>query len=193
LSDVANCNLANLVWVTPTYDNSDHGGASEKGGPSWVASIVNSIGESACQNPDGTSYWDTTAILLTWDDWGGWYDHEPPTILPEPEGDYQYGFRVPFLFISAYTQPGYIDNGTHDFGSVARFVENNFGVSPGILGFADARASDELSGFFNLNSAPNPFLMVPAKFSIEHFINDTKPLQDPDDDFRGVPADNRKH
>jgi phospholipase C len=181
LIDIGKCTFANLIWVIPRFDSSDHGGAVETGGPSWVASIINAVGESTCRNPDGTSYWDTTAILVTWDDWGGWYDHEPPTILPEPEGNLQYGFRVPLLFVSAYTPPGYIDNGRHDFGSVARFVEYNFGVAPGILGFADARASDELSGFYNLMNAPNPFVMIPAKFIAQHFINDTRPVQDPDD------------
>jgi len=181
LTDIGTCDFQNLVWVIPTADNSDHGGKNEGGGPSWVASIVNAIGQSTCKNPDGSSYWDTTAILVTWDDWGGWYDHEPPTILAQPEGDYQYGFRVPFLFISAYTQAGYIDNGRHDFGSMIRFVENNFGVKPGILGFADARASDQLANFYNLKNAPRPFVTIPSRLKAEHFINDMKPPQDPDD------------
>jgi len=182
LTDIGDCALRSLVWSVPTADNSDHGGKSQGGGPSWVASIVNAIGQSTCTNPDGTSYWNSTAILILWDDWGGWYDHEPPTILPQPQGDYQYGFRVPFIFISAYTPAGFIDNNRHDFGSVVRFVENNFGVTPGILNFADARASDQLSTFFNLSSTPTPFVTIPSVFTAEHFINDTKPPEDPDDD-----------
>ena len=62
----------------------------------------------ACDN--GAGYWNNTAIFITWDDWGGWYDHEPPTILAQPEGDYQYGFRVPLVVVSAYTPQGYINN-----------------------------------------------------------------------------------
>ena len=50
-----------------------------------MVSIVNAIGNSTRKNPDGTSYWDSTAKLITWDDWGGWYDHEAPTILPSPK------------------------------------------------------------------------------------------------------------
>src|SRR5438445_13306861 len=95
-----------------------------------------------------SGYWKDTAIFLTWDDWGGWYDHEPPTFLASPEGDYQYGFRVPLIVISAYTPAGYVDNGRHDFGSILRFIEATFGVSEGMLDFADARASDDLMGFF---------------------------------------------
>jgi phospholipase C len=175
LKNIGKCDFQNLTWVIPTADNSDHGGKTQTGGPSWVASVVNAVGQSTCTNPDGSSYWDTTAILVTWDDWGGWYDHVPPTILPQPQGDYQYGFRVPFIFISAYTPAGYIDNGRHDFGSMARFIEQNFGVAPGILGFADSRASDELAGFYNLKSVPRPFLTIPSRLNIEYFINDPKP------------------
>jgi phospholipase C len=181
LADIGNCKFQSLTWVIPTGDNSDHGGKTQTGGPSWVASIVNAVGQSACKNSDGSSYWNTTAVLVTWDDWGGWYDHEPPTILAQPEGDYQYGFRVPLIFVSAYTPAGFIDNGRHDFGSIARFVEQNFGVKPGILGFADARATDELSTFFNLKNVPRPFVMIPSVWHAEHFISDQKSPEDPDD------------
>jgi phospholipase C len=183
LTDIADCKLRNLNWAIPISNNSDHNGLSQGGGPSWVASIVNAVGKSSCKNPDGSSYWDSTAILVTWDDWGGWYDHEPPTILAQPQGDYQYGFRVPLIVISAYTAAGYIDNQRHDFGSMVNFVEHNFGVQTGILGFADARAgTDDLSGFFNLSAAPRPFVTIPSIFTAEHFINDTSPELAPDTD-----------
>jgi phospholipase C len=182
LTDIGKCALRNLSWVIPTGANSDHPTQNTGGGPSWVASIVNAIGESTCKNPDGSSYWDSTAILITWDDWGGWYDHEPPTLLAQPQGDYQYGFRVPFLFVSAYTQAGYIDNGRHDFGSIVRFAEHNFGVQEGLLNFADARARDDLSTFFNLKTRPRQFVPIPARLSAAYFINDRTPATDPDDD-----------
>lgn len=182
LSDIGKCGLRNLSWVIPTGANSDHPASTNGGGPSWVASIVNAVGQSTCKNPDGSSYWDTTAILITWDDWGGWYDHEPPTILPQPQGDYQYGFRVPFLFVSAYTPAGYIDNGRHDFGSIVRFAEHNFGVQEGLLNFSDARAQDNLSEFFDLNTTPHEFVPIPARLSAAYFINDRTPATDPDDD-----------
>ena len=182
LKDIGSCGLRNLSWVIPAGQNSDHPDANRGGGPSWVASIVNAIGNSQCTNADGSRYWDSTAILVTWDDWGGWYDHEPPTILPQPEGDYQYGFRVPFLFISAYTPAGFIDNGRHDFGSIIRFAEHNFGVREGILDFADARSQDDLATFFNLTLTPRPFVTIPARLSAAYFLNDHTPLMDPDDD-----------
>ncbi|MBV9613625.1 MAG: hypothetical protein JO091_14215, partial [Acidobacteriaceae bacterium] len=122
LADIANCNLRSVSWVIPTGANSDHANGNDGGGPSWVASIVNAIGNSStCDN--GAGYWKDTAILITWDDWGGWYDHEPPTILSYPQGGYQYGFRVPLIVVSAYTPQHLINNARHDFGSILRFIE----------------------------------------------------------------------
>jgi len=135
LTDIANCQLRSVSWVIPTGANSDHASVNDGGGPSWVAAIVNAIGSStSCDS--NTGYWKNTAIFITWDDWGGWYDHEPPTILPGIQGDYQYGFRVPFLVVSAYTAAGLIDNTRRDFGSVLRFIEHNFGLAEGELNFA---------------------------------------------------------
>jgi len=173
------CRLRPVSWVIPSGTNSDH--ASGDGGPDWVGSIVNALGTSSCKNPDGTSYWNTTAIVVTWDDWGGFYDHVPPSILPFPQGAYQLGFRVPMLFISAYTPPGYIDNLRHDFGSVLRFVENNFDLGEGALGFADARATTDLSSFYNLSGSPRPFVAIPTAKTTLEVLNDKTPLTDPDD------------
>ena len=64
------------------------------------------------------------------------------------QGDYQYGFRVPLVVISAYTPAGYVNNDRHDFGSILRFVEHNFGIREGALQVADERATNNLIGFF---------------------------------------------
>jgi phospholipase C len=145
-----------------------------------VASIVNAIGNNPkCAN--GELYWNNTVILVTWDDWGGWYDHEPPTILAQPFGDYQYGFRVPLLVISAYTTTGYVDNNRLDFGSMIRFVEQNFGIQQGALNFADARATTNLTTFFTLTKAPRAFKTIKSKLDANYFINDTSLATDPDD------------
>jgi phospholipase C len=148
-----------------------------------VASIVNAIGNSKCVGQYGKTYWQTTAILITWDDWGGWYDHEPPTFLKSPEGGYQYGFRVPFIFVSAYRQPGFIGNNRLDFGTIARFIERNFSISPGALTFADARGgSTDLSDYYNLGLLPRTFQTIPALVDANYFMNDRSPLTAPDDD-----------
>jgi phospholipase C len=178
LTDMQNCNLANVSWVTPTGQNSDHAADNTGGGPSWVASIVNAIGTSTC------GYWQNTAILITWDDWGGWYDHVPPPQLGQPNGwgtSYVYGFRVPLLVVSAYTPAGYVSNANHDFGSMLRFVETTFGlglIGPGI--WADSYA-DDLMEFFPLTS-PNAFNAISSQLDAAHFINDKEPPTDPDND-----------
>ena len=184
LNDIAACNLRSITWVIPTGANSDHAHVNDGGGPSWVASIVNAIGNSsACDN--GTGYWRNTAIVITWDDWGGWYDHVKPAFLAQPEGDYQYGFRVPMIFVSAYTPAGYINNDRHDFGSILRFIEHNFGITEGALNFADARATNELSGFYDVTRAPRAFQTIKAPKSASFFLHDKRKPTDPDDDGDG--------
>jgi phospholipase C len=180
LTDISDCDLAQVSWVIPTGQNSDHPKGNTGGGPSWVASVVNAIGNNkACA--DNEVYWNNTAIIVTWDDWGGWYDHEPPTFLAGAQGDYQYGFRVPMIFVSAYTPASFVDNNRMDFGTILRFVENNYGIAEGALNFADARATGDLSEFFNLTLVPRPFLTIPAPLDANYFINDKTPPTDPDD------------
>jgi phospholipase C len=180
LKDIGNCDLRSVTWVTPSCQNSDHAKCNDGGGPSWVSSIVNAIGNSTrCDN--GTGYWQNTAIFITWDDWGGWYDHEPPTLLASPQGAYQYGFRVPLIVVSAYTPPT-INNLRHDFGSILRFVEQNFGIHEGALSFADARSRTDLTGFFDLSATPRPFRTIAAPRDAAFFLTDKRPQLDPDDD-----------
>jgi phospholipase C len=179
LKDIASCNLQNVSWVIPTCANSDHARCNDGGGPSWVASIVNAIGTSQCANAG--SYWNNTAIFITWDDWGGWYDHVAPTILPQPQGDYQYGFRVPLLVVSAYTPPNEINNVHHDFGSILKFIEHNFGIQEGALHFADERSQTDLVGFFDLQKPPRPFKTIAAPKDAAFFLKDPRKATDPDD------------
>ena len=185
LSDIANCNLAGVSWVIPAAQNSDHAGVTGTTGPAWVASIVNAVGnQPSCTG--GDTYWNDTAILITWDDWGGWYDHVPPFRVggyPDHhwgEG-YTYGFRVPLLVVSAYTQAGFVDDNIHDFGSILRFIETNFGlgkIGPGY--FADAFASD-LVRFFRLGT-PRPFAPIPAKYDARYFLHQVQSTVGPDND-----------
>jgi phospholipase C len=181
LTDISSCTLPQVSWVIPDGKNSDHASSNTGGGPSWVASIVNAIGNNP-QCANGELYWNNTAILVTWDDWGGWYDHERPTVLAQPFGDYQYGFRVPLLVISAYTTAGYISNNRQDFGSILRFVEQNFGIQQGALNFADARTTTNLTTFFKLTQAPRSFKTITTTLDANHFINDKSPATDPDND-----------
>jgi phospholipase C len=182
LSDIADCHLANVSWVIPDGRNSDHAGSTTNtGGPSWVASIVNAIG-AANQCEKGAGYWSDTAIIITWDDWGGWYDHVAPTVLAGVEGHYQYGFRVPLIVVSTYTPKGYVNNVPHDFGSILRFIESTFDITEGSLGFADERASSDLLRFFNFKQAPRAYHVIPAPLNAAYFINDKRPPEPPDTD-----------
>jgi phospholipase C len=168
LTDIANNQLPQVTWVIPSGQASDHAASNDGTGPSWVASVVNAIGSSA--------YWPRTAIIITWDDWGGWYDHVPP---PSISNSYEYGFRVPLIVVSPYAKQAYVSHVTHDFGSVLKFIEEVFKLPS--LGYADAR-SDDLSDCFDLTQLPPVFKPVPAKFTAKHFLNDKRPPLPPDDD-----------
>ena len=181
LTDAASCNLRSVSWVIPSAANSDHANVNDGGGPSWVTSIVNAVG-NATRCDGGKGYWSDTAIVLTWDDWGGWYDHVVPPPMAAPQSDYQLGFRVPLIVISAYTPKGYVNNATHDFGSVLRLIEHSFGASEGGLNFDDARATTDLGEFFDFRTRARAFVPVPAPKTAAAFIHDTRPPGDPDDD-----------
>jgi phospholipase C len=167
LTDIASGRLAQVTWIIPDGRASDHPTQNDGSGPSWVASVVNAIGKSG--------YWADTAILITWDDWGGWYDHVAPPIL----NSYEYGFRVPLIVISPYAKRGYVSHTMHDFGSLLRFTEETFQLPS--LGYADSRA-DDLSDCFDFMQPPATFQAFVAKFDASHFLNDTRSPLDPDDD-----------
>ena len=146
LSDIANNTLQPVSYVIPQYCSSDHPHGTyvdELAGPHWVAAVTNAIGAS--------QYWGNTLILVTWDDWGGWYDHKTPAIL----NDDQLSFRVPLLVISAYpAAPGTPDHTTRNQASVITAIESTFGL--GSLGQLDAQ-TDDLSNTFNFSQPPVPY------------------------------------
>jgi phospholipase C len=167
LKDIQNGKLATVSWVIPSGQASDHAVITDGTGPSWVASVVNAIGNS--------QYWSDTAIFITWDDWGGWYDHVAPTVIDS----YEYGFRVPLIVVSPYAKAAYISHQTHQFGSILKFIEENFSLSS--LGYADANA-DDFSDCFDYTQSPLTFHTVAASVDANHFLMDTTPPADPDDD-----------
>ncbi len=175
LTDIANNQLATVTWVIPSGQASDHTGTNHGQGPSWVASVVNAIGNS--------SYWADTAIIITWDDWGGWYDHvPPPQVLLNCDTwgcGYVYGFRVPLIVVSPYAKAEYTSHATHDFGSILKYVEENFGLPS--LGYADV-AADDLSDCFDYTQTPLTFQTIQAPLKAEDFLRDPQPPTDPDDD-----------
>jgi phospholipase C len=86
---------------------------------------------------------------------------------------------VPLIVVAPYAKPAYISHTPHDFGSILRFIEENFGLPS--LNYADAYA-DDLSDCFNFSQTPLKFKTIPAAMSAEQFLNDRRPPTDPDDD-----------
>lgn len=150
LTDIASNNLANVVYVTPTKENSDHPHGNAQNptdGPCWVGTVINAIGNSP--------YWNSTAILVTWDDWGGWFDHVHPPTPPWPTDPHEYGFRVPFMVVSPYVATvGGVDHTTRSQAAIISYIESNWNL--GSLGTLDAY-TDDLQDMFNYQRTPLAF------------------------------------
>ena len=186
VTDIQNCELPSVTWVIPDGGASDHAGTNNGTGPAWVAAIVNQIGENAACPGTGETYWNDTAIIVTWDDWGGWYDHVAPPIRNSGsyQNSYEYGFRVPLIVISPYVKAAYISHQYNDFGSILKFIEETFSlpeVNPSV-GYADTYALGDLSDFFNYSQTPLPFTEIPADYDRQYFINKRGTPTPPDDD-----------
>ncbi|HEY1977472.1 MAG TPA: alkaline phosphatase family protein [Candidatus Baltobacteraceae bacterium] len=153
--DIKNQKLPSVSWVIPTGDYSDHPGIPHDYGPDWIGSIVNAIGES--------SYWQSTAIFIIWDDWGGLYDHVPPR-----QFDFgQLGFRVPAIVVSPYARSGYVAHTQYEFGSILRFVEDNWQL--GRLGTSDVRAAS-VGDVFDFSQQPRRYVPVRVTHPPSFFI-----------------------
>ncbi len=106
--------LPAVSWIVPNSKDSEHPPALVSAGQAYVTSIVNAV----MQSPD----WSSTALFLTWDDWGGFYDHvTPPTV--DQNG---YGLRVPGIVISPYAKKGFIDHQTLSFDAYVKLIEDLF-------------------------------------------------------------------
>jgi phospholipase C len=169
-SDIAAGTLPAVSWVTPTAAESDHAASNNGSGPAYVASIVNAVGQS--------KYWNTTAIFITWDDWGGWFDHVPPLMYNKYEG----GFRVPLIVVSPYAKKAYVSHVQHQQSSILHYIESTFTL--GTLGHADLRA-DDLSDCFNMLQKPTPYTVIATPgWTPKRLARSAGPSNvPPDDDF----------
>jgi phospholipase C len=162
ITDVRHGELANFTWITPVCSDSDHTNCPGTFGPSWVAALVNTVGQS--------KFWDSTAIFVQWDDWGGLYDHVPPPY----EGRDGVGFRVPLLIISPYARTSHVTHVQYETASILRFAENLFGL--GQLAAADRRANAPGKDAFDFSQKPRPFVKIdaphPPKFFMHPFAED---------------------
>lgn len=159
--DIKAGRLPAVSWITPDAVNSDHPaeinkqGVAVDYGPAWVASVVNAIGKS--------KYWDSTAIVILWDDWGGFSDHVSP---PFYDGQGGLGFRFPMLIVSPYVQ-AHVEHTQYETASVVRFIEDNWNLK--MLGQEDSRAIG-IENAFNFNQSPRPFKEIPSKYPQSFFL-----------------------
>lgn len=161
-NDISSGTLPAMSWVIPDESNSDHPGYGGDTGPSWVASVVDAIGQS--------SYWNSTAIIIVWDDWGGFYD---PVSPPKPDNQGGPGSRVPMIVVSPYVlgpscAGGQIASTLYEFGSIVRFIEDTWNL--GRLGTTDETATS-IANMFNFAQSPCPFQMIPSKYSRSFFLH----------------------
>jgi phospholipase C len=158
LTDAAAGSLPAVSWLIPDFPVSDHpsrpglpGGPatiSECEGENWTVQNINAI----MQGPD----WPTTAIMLVWDDFGGFYDHVPP-----PAVDYYgLGIRVPFIVISPYVKEGIVSHTVYENASVLQFIETRFGLKA--LTNRDVVANSLLD-MFDFSQPPAPPLILPLR------------------------------
>jgi phospholipase C len=154
--------LPAVSWITPSSADSEHPPASVHQGQAYVTSIVN----AAMKSPD----WDSTAIFVDWDDWGGFYDNVTPPAVDQNG----YGIRVPALVISPYAKTGYIDHQTLSSDAYLKFIEDDFlggaRIDPTTDGRPDPRPDvredagilGNLTGDFDFAQAPRPPVLLPT-------------------------------
>ena len=154
--------LPAVAWIAPENNVSEHPPAKVSAGQAYVTGLINAV----MQGPD----WDSTVILLSWDDWGGFYDH----VVPPKVDQNGYGLRVPGLVISPYAKKGFIDHETLSFDAYLKLIEDVFlggqRLDPATDGRPDPRPTvrenvpqlGDLINDFNFGQSPRPGLILPT-------------------------------
>jgi phospholipase C len=133
VKDIRGGLLPPVTWITPRFELSEHPEYNFCHGENWSTKVIDAIMRSPM--------WDSTAIFLTWDDYGGFYDHVPP---PQVD-DFGFGIRVPMMVLSPYAKQGKVSSELGEFSSVLRFIEDNWGLTQ--LTKRDKQATPMLSAF----------------------------------------------
>ncbi len=139
LVDLQDGKMPDVSYITANDGQNEHPPFDVGEGETWVKGIITAI--------QASPYWGSTAILLTWDDYGGWYDH----VAPPQVDKYGDGFRVPLLVVSPFAKQGFIDHTLSDHTSVMKFIERVYDLPP--VTQRDAMASDLLEAFNYTNEA----------------------------------------
>lgn len=172
LADIANCRLPQVSFVMPNALDSDHAGSLSASGPGWVGSIYLAVVQTRGTRCD---YYKDSAMIVTWDDSGGWYDHVAPP--PGPDGT-TWGFRIPIVVVSAWARSNYAPGRPHappfvshrrrESTAITTFIEKNWAL--GNMGQRDA-TDDDLSDMFDYTRAtPVPPL---SEVSLRRLIRET--------------------
>jgi len=170
VKDVQQDRLPSVTWVTPRFELSDHPPESTCFAQNWLADLTNAVMQS-----DG---WEHTAMFVTWDEWGGLYDHVPP---PEVD-DIGLGFRVPTLVVSPYARKGYVDDAEAEFSTPLKFIEDNWG-----LPYLTSRIERTHNFEHVFDFALNPRTDAQPLATIEDCYG--TPWEYPGDDYPGWPAE----
>jgi phospholipase C len=147
--DLQSGSLPEVSWIVPTFEDSEHPPetlAPASRGMWYVTNIVNALMQSL--------YWKDSVVFLTWDDYGGFYDHVPPPIVDA----FGYGPRVPTLVISPYAKAGFVSHFTYDFTSMLKFIEERWGLPS--MTERDAHA-DPMLDCFDFDQTPVTTLIIP--------------------------------
>jgi phospholipase C len=157
LADASSGSLPAVSWLVPDWAVSDHPSRQLAGGPptlsmcdgeNWTVQHINAI----MAGPD----WPTTAIVLVWDDFGGFYDHVPPPSVDR----FGLGLRVPMLVISPYVKEGMVSHTVYEFASILQLIENRFRLKA--LTNRDVEANSLLD-VFDFTQPPAPPLILPLR------------------------------
>jgi phospholipase C len=148
LADARNGRLPAVSWVIPHWEESEHVPNSVCQGENWTVEAVNAV----MQGPD----WNSTAIFVTYDDFGGFYDHVPPPQIDQ----FGLGPRVPLLIVSPFAKRGYISHTVYEHSSVLKFIETRYHLPP--LTQRDAAASNMLDSF-DFDQRPQPPLVLSTR------------------------------
>jgi phospholipase C len=179
LNVAAKGQLKAVTWVVPDGTYSDHSGPYVTNeGPSWVSAVVNAVGTGP--------QWSSTAVIVLWDDWGGFYDGETP-----PQMDFRgLGIRTPLIIISPYAQRGKVSRTVYEPGSILKFLETVFRVRPvggscparpaNGYGYTDCRANN-LDGF-NFRQMPRAFTPFKSTYPPSKFTNSKSSAVPPDNE-----------
>lgn len=163
ITDALAGNLPQISWVTPPSADTDHAPNSVCAGENWLVQQVNAV----MQGP--SSQWNNTVIFLTWDDFGGFYDH----VAPPYRDQYGFGLRVPLIIISPFAKKQ-VYHTQVEFGSVMRFIEETYNLPN--LGGADAIAND-LQDAFNFQQTPLKTLVLNQRTCPSTPVRSTEELE----------------